>query len=245
MKVAVITPYYKESVEKLRRCMDSVRDQTHSCIHIMVSDGHPAEFVDIRKTKDLEPEGQETIQHLLLPVAHGDYGDTPRFIGTVSAYSQGFDAVCWLDADNWIEPTHVESLLELAHRKVVNVVTATRNLYRPDGSFLDICNESDGESFNDTNCYLLMREAMAVACRWGFKSKSISAVGDRVVFDSVKTLFPKRAHNVTPTVNYESYVAAHYIQRGETPPREARVIHSRDGGMPFISESYWDLVGPK
>lgn len=231
MKVAIVTPYYREDPEKLARCMDSVRDQTHPCRHLMVSDGYPSDFVD----------GDEVVQHVLLPVAHGDYGDTPRFIGTVTAFSQGFDAVCWLDADNWLEPDHVERMVEIAREHGVAIVTATRNLYRPDGTFLDTCTESDGATFNDTNCYFLTRPAMGLACTWGFKDKSVAAVGDRIVFDAVKNCGLARAHCRAPTVNYETNVAAHYLQRGETPPETARVIFRDQNGV-WGSKLYSEFV---
>ncbi|MCW9040229.1 MAG: tetratricopeptide repeat protein, partial [Rhodospirillales bacterium] len=41
VKVAVITPYYGEDLEILKRCHDSVATQTHPCTHFMVADGRP------------------------------------------------------------------------------------------------------------------------------------------------------------------------------------------------------------
>jgi hypothetical protein len=42
MRVAVITPYFKEPLEQLRRCHESVANQTHGeTVHFMVADGHP------------------------------------------------------------------------------------------------------------------------------------------------------------------------------------------------------------
>src|SRR5690349_5897356 len=99
MRVAVVTPYYKEPLAVLRRCVDSVKAQQIACAHIMVADGHPR--------PEIEDWGVE--QHVKLPLSHADDGDTPRLIGTGMAHAQGFDAVCWLDADNWFEAEHVSS----------------------------------------------------------------------------------------------------------------------------------------
>jgi glycosyltransferase involved in cell wall biosynthesis len=232
MKIAVITPYYQEPAEKLIRCMDSVASQTYPCNHIMVSDGYSQSSVAARV---------DHLQHIVLPKAHGDYGDTPRAIGTMTAYSQGYDAVCWLDADNWLEPNHVSEMVERALKHGVSVVTATRNLYRPDGTFLDVCRESDGENFNDTNCFFITRPAMALAMHWVFKDRGLAAVGDRVVFDAVKKTVPARSHCSKPTVNYESCVAAHYLERGLVPPPEARIIFRRGENAPFESMLYTEF----
>src|SRR5262245_48591144 len=166
MRVAVVTAYYQEPLGILQRCVDSVRAQGHPCTHILVADGHARPELD-----------EWPVQHVKLPVSHRDIGDTPRLIGCVSAYSQGFDALCWLDADNWLEPAHVALCVALAQEQGVSVVTSARMLRRPDGSALGVCTESDGETFNDTNCYFLTREAMGSSVVWVFKQSE--RIGDR------------------------------------------------------------------
>jgi hypothetical protein len=231
MKIAVVTPYYKETTDKLARCVSSVENQTHPCTHIMVADGHPNAYFD-----------QANVQHIVLPQAHGDFGDTPRCIGTMAAYSQGFDAVCWLDADNWFEPNHIATMVELMIEHGVSVVTASRNLYSPTGAFIGLCTESDGINFNDTNCYFLSRKAMPLAAQWVFKDKAASVVGDRVIFSSICKSFPARFHCRTPTVNYETYVAGHYLERGMTPHPEARIIFRMENEENFQTMLYSEFV---
>lgn len=230
MRIAIVTAYYKEPLEVVRRCVDSVKAQTPRCTHILVADGHARPEID-----------SWDVQHIKLPVSHGDYGDTPRFVGSVSAHARGFDALCWLDADNWYEPDHVASCLELAQARGVSVVTATRILRRLDASALGVCTESNGREFNDTNCYLLMRPAMLVARAWGFKPAGHKSVGDRIVWRAVLSAFPERAHNPKPTVNYETLVAMHYLERRELPPPEAKVwIAAGDEDPKPVS--YWEHV---
>lgn len=169
-------------------------------------------------------------QHIVLPVAHRDYGDTPRLIGTLSAYQQGFDAICWLDADNWLEPDHVERLLKIANQEVVSVVTATRNLRREDGSLLSACTESNGDHFCDTNCYLIMRDAIpTIAPAWGFKPPQMGVIGDRLVWQKARDNYQERGHCSEPTVNYTTNIAVHYLAAGEQPPSNARVIMQKPG----------------
>ena len=99
--VAVITPYYREDTEKLRRCHESVLRQTGEVTHFMVADGFPNPEVD-----------RWDVQHVSLGAAHGDNGNTPRGIGALLAFAQGFDAVAFLDADNWFVDNHISSLLK-------------------------------------------------------------------------------------------------------------------------------------
>ena len=98
LRVAVITPYYRESLEMLQFCHDSVRTQTYPCTHFLVADGHA------------RPEiSGWAVQHLILPQAHGDDGNTPRCLGSLSAMKQGFDVITYLDADNWYYPNHIDA----------------------------------------------------------------------------------------------------------------------------------------
>lgn len=93
LRIAVITPYYKEPVELLKQCHDSVMAQGVDATHFMVADGHPlAEVADW------------PIEHVVLNRAHADYGNTPRGLGGALARSQDFDFVTYLDADNWYHP---------------------------------------------------------------------------------------------------------------------------------------------
>ena len=42
MKIAVVSPYYREADDVLRTCLDSVRAQTYAdCRHFVVADGVP------------------------------------------------------------------------------------------------------------------------------------------------------------------------------------------------------------
>lgn len=221
LRIAVVTPCFQEPLAVLRRCVESVSQQSVQCSHFLVSDG------DARSEVAALP-----VQHIALATTHHDCGDTPRLIGSVSAIAQGYDALLWLDADNWFEPDHVERMLEASVG--VTVVTAARMLRRPDGSRLGVCTESDGNRFNDTNCYLLLRPAFHLARYWGFKPVRDAVIGDRIVWEACVRRHERIGRNPVPTLNYTTHVAAHYLSRNEVPPSDARVILREDDGYRSI-----------
>ncbi len=213
MRIAVITPYYKEDISKLKRCHESVVSQTYKSTHFFVSDGFPLKKID-----------SWNVEHIKLPKAHGDYGDTPRLIGSMSAVTQGFDGICFLDADCWFEQNHIKELVTLAEEGKVDVVTATRTLRREDGTVLGVCEGSDGITFCDTNCYLITKTAFGVLPLWVLKGKEFAVIGDRILWKEILDRGYRTARCRIPTVNYETLFASHYIDRGEKPPRNAKVI---------------------
>ncbi len=214
MKVAVITPYHKEEKKVLTRCCQSVADQTHHVTHILVADGFPS---DVPK--------QFLAEHIVLSKPHRDFGDTPRLMGSLSAMAQGFDAICFLDADCWFEKDHVETLVSLYKKSGADVITATRMLRKLDESILGVCTESDGKKFNDTNCYFISRKAYGVLPVWVYKEPCLAVVGDRVFWGELKkkhTTF----HSLKPTVNYTTIFTHHYVMRNEIPPKGSKIITS-------------------
>lgn len=211
MKVAVVTPYYNTPEAWLLECHHSVRAQTHPCTHVLVADGQPQTVVD---TLDA--------QHLRLPVNAGDYGDTPRGIGSVLAISQGFDAIAYLDADNWYDPEHIATLVALHLQTGAAVVTAARNLHRLDGSLLGPCPESNGETFVDTNCYFLSRAAFGIVPVWWMMEPWMHAVDDRVLLGYIRKARLSQAHSKRPTVAYRTAFKFHYRRAGEIPPPGAK-----------------------
>lgn len=219
MKIAVITPYYKESTAELKRCHDSVKAQTVPCHHIFVSDGHPHPMID---TLDAT--------HIRVP-GHADYGDTPRLIGGAHATTAGYDAVLLLDADNWFDPDHVATLLAYQAKTGVDVVTCGRKLVHCETlqPFAE-CDESDGDTFVDTNCYLLMRSALPYMAGWGFKDPKRGIVGDRIFWNTLKGSSLKRAHSPRNGVNYVSTFATHYLHRGLDVPARGKLIVDYSGG---------------
>lgn len=229
MRIAVITPYFRESLDQLRRCHDSVAAQTHGGVtHFMIADGHPRAEIDAWPVK-----------HIVLPWNHGDYGDTPRATAAMSANSQGYDAIAFLDADNWYEPHHLETLVRRQAETGAQIVTATRNLIRPDGSLLAVCKQSNGVDFCDMNCFFITRAAFAVIGAWAFKDPRASIVDDYVLWMIIKNSSAILAHSSEPTVNYQTMWAMTYIEHGEEPPPGSRcMLRSPDEPYPKMFD-YW------
>lgn len=213
MRIAVITPYFKEDISVIKKCHDSVVNQTHKNItHIIVSDGYPKDEIDAWNCK-----------HVKIPPC-GDYGDTPRGIGALIATSLGFDGICFVDADCWYDPDHIEQMIKTQEDSSALVVTAARNLYREDGSFLIEDSESDGKNFNDTNCYLITRPAFPYLHMWLFKTKSQSTQGDRILWSYISNSKIPIARSTRQSVNYTTTFANHYIAAGESPPPSSKII---------------------
>ena len=230
MKIAIITPYFKESTAELKRCHQSVKAQTVACDHIFVSDGFPHPMID---TLDAI--------HIKVP-PHADYGDTPRAIGGAHAYAAGYDAVLLLDADNYFDPDHVATMLAHQKRTGAAVVTCGRSLIHCEtGEVIGQCAESDGDLFVDTNCYLLTRAAMPYLAAWGFKDPKKGIIGDRIFWLTVKKSALMKAHCPSNGVNYVTTFAVHYLLHKLPVPARGKIILDMSGQGDFVMKSFAEV----
>lgn len=211
MKVAVVTPYYRPERSALYQCYQSVKAQTHPCTQIFVADGDPLEIVDKFDALHIKSHGPNE-----------DVGNTARALGSIIAIRQRFDAICYLDADNWYEPHHVAGMIALHRETGSAVCSSARNLCHVDGTFLGLCAECDGESFVDTNCLLLTKDAFPIISVWYSMDRRLDAVGDRVVWFQIKQMGLKTAHSDQPSVNYRTSYRGHYEQLKIAPPPDAK-----------------------
>jgi glycosyltransferase involved in cell wall biosynthesis len=213
MRVAVVTPYFKEPRAWIERCIASVKAQTWAdCDHLLVADGHPQGWID-----------GVGVRHLKLDKAHGDYGNTPRSIGGQLAIAEHYDAIVFLDADNWFEPDHIELCLETAARTGADVVTADRRFMREDGSVLPYrFGEDVSGAHVDSNCYLLMFGAFHTIPRWLMMPRPMAIWGDRFYLSSLREEGLTLARTGAATVNYLCTWADVYRVVGETPPAFAK-----------------------
>jgi UDP-glucuronate decarboxylase len=172
MRVAVVTPYFRERDDVLRQCLDSVAAQTYPVAHILVADGFPSDWAS-----------RAVSHHIVLPgTGHADNGNLGRAIGSAIAVTEGFDAIALLDADNWYRPDHISSLLSLHQQTGAALCTASRSLHRMDGSLLAAHDrESDGARFADTSCLLYLREAFALLTLWGQMPRQFGPICDRII----------------------------------------------------------------
>jgi predicted O-linked N-acetylglucosamine transferase (SPINDLY family) len=216
-RVAVVTPYYKERRAWLERCIESVKAQDYPVTHYMVADGFAQDWID-----------GAGVEHLKLGRGHADYGNTPRALGAQLAVSEGFDAICFLDADNWYAPDHVTRCLEAADssEEAVDYVVARRNFVRDDGSVIPLAYDEDAAAARDghidTNCYFLLRGAFHTIPRWNLMPKPLAIVCDRVYRIVLESEKLKRAITDSATVNYLCTWKGPYLAIGETPPAFAK-----------------------
>lgn len=217
MRVAVVTPYYKEPREWLERCIASVKSQTHECTHFVVADGHPQDWLD-----------DAGVRHLRLDRGHADYGNTPRAIGAQLAVAEGFEAIAFLDGDNWYEPGHVARCVEVAEATDADFVWSGRNWVRADGSVIDVNVPEDvNGSHVDTNCFFLLFGAFHALPRWLLMPKPMAMWCDRFFLHSLREDGLTEARTLTRSVNYLCTWANVYRSIGETPPAYAKE------GIPF------------
>jgi hypothetical protein len=211
VRVAVITPYHREPLEMLAQCHRSVEGQEHPATHFMVADGHPREEV-----------AGWPVEHVVLPRGHGDNGDTPRGVGSLCAIGEGFEAIAYLDADNWYHPDHIASLVALARETGADVCTSTRTFHRLDGSELPARDLGEGEEWVDTSCLFLTDRAFRVALLWSLVPRPLSPMCDRLVWQGVLRGHYRVAHSGRATVAFRSQYAHHYRENGEPPPPGAK-----------------------
>lgn len=211
-RVAVVTPYYREPDHELRRVIDSVRKQSRAATHILVSDGFP---------KDLARDAGGI--HIALGQAHGDNGNTPRYVGAMVALALGFDGVAFLDADNWFEAKHIERLVDLQHESGATAVFALRNIFLPDGHKLPhMDGEDHSRSHADTSAMLLTRACEYALHLWGQMPQEWGPVCDRVVFAELGG--QRLAWSRNRTVNFQSNYAGHYRAAGRAVPERVNEI---------------------
>ena len=158
-------------------CYASVAGQTYPCRHFLVADGN----------SDAGIAGRP-VEHLILARPHSDNGNTPRAIGSLSAMNQGYDAIAYLDADNWYYPNHIEAMVNLHRSTRAAVCTASRSIHRLDGSFMYAdTQECDGRSLVDTSCLFITRTAFRLLPIWAMMPRELAPICDRILWGAVKS----------------------------------------------------------
>ena len=193
----------------LERCLASVRAQTMACEHLVIADGHPAGWLD-----------EAGVRHLKLDRAHGDYGNTPRGIGAMLGLTEGYDALFFLDADNWLEPNHVAECILAAQRgygdaKLCDYVIARRVFRRPDETITPM---SEEPGHVDTNCFFFLRGSFHLLPLWITMPREVSIVGDRVFTSLLNSVKLNAAETRFATVNYLCTWPMMYRAIGEPVP---------------------------
>jgi len=224
----MITPYHGEDAVTLRRCHDSVKHQTYANVrHMMVSDGQPHPMID-----------KLDVDHYKLPMAHDDAGATPRAMAALSAFSQGYDAIGFIDADCYIKPNHVELMVQIIQESNADGVIATRVIHSQDDRemYVDTV-ESNGENMVDTNSWFLTRKSLPAMTGW------IVEPGQRLWSDRHFTAAIARsgmmlAQSTQATVVYVTRWAWHYQYAGwPIPDGTVWINQNADGSLNHVKHA--------
>ena len=156
-KVSIITA--TTGSEYLTRCLESVEAQTYKDIHhYLVIDGPEHEDKVFEQLFKHEPYSYLDVTNLPHPTGKEQYNGH-RIYGAFTYLVDG-DYICYLDEDNFLEPNHIESLMNVI--KDDGFACALRKIVNSDGEY--ICND-DCESlgnwksvindyFVDVNCFM-------------------------------------------------------------------------------------------
>ena len=191
MRVAIVTPTIGS--DTLRQCLDSVQNQTYKdIVHYVFLDGEE-HFQKILMAGIKTKESSIPIKSISLQENVGKdwYGHR---VYAACSFLVNADAICYLDEDNWIEPDHVETLVEVLKRDN-DWAYSLRKIHDKEGHFicLDDC-ESLGKwpvyfdaahSHIDTSCFMIRQEVAARIghawyAKWG---------ADRKFFHNLKLNF--------------------------------------------------------
>lgn len=199
MKIAVVTPTIGSKY--LQKCVDSVDKQTYQNLtHYIFWDGIGA-WSTIRNI--LMGSGRTSSIQLEENVGKGWYGHR---VYAACSFLVNADAIVYLDEDNWIEPNHIQSLVDTLDKNDWSY--ALRKIYDKDGTYLceDNC-ESLGKwpvFFNDeirhidTSSFIVRRDvAVAVGHAWYGQWGA-----DRQFFSTLAKHFPRFACTGEHTLCY-------------------------------------------
>ena len=214
-RIFVVTPYYKESLEVLRRCHASVMTQQIEArlTHIMIADGHPHPEID----------GWE-VQHVKLPKAHGDNGNTPRAIGTVLAETNGAEFIAFLDADNWFYPDHLSRTLEAMQQTGASVGCSWRDYFGPDGQQIPVIEQDEMELRHvDTSCIVLSSAAFGVNRLWSNMPRILTLWCDRVFMTGIRHQRHLQCYTRRKTVAFTTIYTRHFEDLGLPAPANSKM----------------------
>ena len=211
-RYAIITPYHKEARSLVRRCIDSVKNQSITTDHFLIADGFQQTWID-----------GERVRHFKLDREHGDNGNTPRGIGALIAIGEEYDGIGMLDADNWLDNNHVEACLEAAASSEgdamqCDYVIAQRRFRRPDETILPFPEET---GHVDTSCFFFLRGAFSIVPYWATMPRTLSPICDRVFGAMLRRHSYRFARVKKITVNFHCLWESCYRALGEEPPPEA------------------------
>ena len=205
-RVMVITP--TTGKDTLYKALDSVANQTVKTEHLVVVDGAKAQDNLTINNIQVPPNWNGNMMPLYENVgANGWYGHR---IYAAMPMMVNADYILFLDEDNWLEPNHVETMIDKIKSKDLMWSYSLRRICNEAGEYIedDDC-ESLGRwptfydhnvNFVDTNCYCFRREHLVSVShtfygQWG---------ADRPFYKAASTKLPAFGCTGLATVNYRT-----------------------------------------
>jgi len=147
LSVAVVTS--TRGRPTITKAIQSVKDQTRKATHYVFI--HGAEYSD----KTIPHLADDTVA-VHLPRANGGGGYSMAPVFALAPFAITEDVICYLDDDNWYEPDHIESLVEMIEKHDLGWAYSYRKIVDNEGNFIceDNC-ESLGMQLNSANHYLV------------------------------------------------------------------------------------------
>lgn len=203
-RIMVLTP--TTGKDTMVKAMQSVIDQTIPTEHLIVVDGEESyERMGVLVT----PMGKKITQ-IQLPENVGGNGWYGHRVYAAMPLMVNADYILFLDEDNWLEPNHVETMINKIKSKDLMWSYSLRRICNEEGEYIedDDC-ESLGRwptfydhtvNFVDTNCYCFRREYLVSVAhtfygQWG---------ADRPFYKAASTKLPAFGCTGLATVNYRA-----------------------------------------
>jgi len=172
MSLAVITPTIGSKY--LKKCIESINSQTNkNFTYYIVIDGSKYKEDVYNILKDIElPENLKIIP---LDENTGANGWNGHRIYIAMSFLINTEYIMFLDEDNFLEATHVESILEIVKEKRIDWTFALRNIVDKDDKFIcqDKCESlgylhhvwnNPNDHLVDVNCYCIKTEIFRKHC---------------------------------------------------------------------------------
>ena len=135
--VTVITPTIGS--EKLLDAIESIRSQTYSNItHLLVVDGN--EYAEKAKSIISQKISYPFIKVMQLPFNTGANGFYGHRVYAGIPHLLNDDYIFFLDEDNWYDPDHVASLVEVLERKQLDFAFSLRRIFDPNKNY--VCDDN-------------------------------------------------------------------------------------------------------
>lgn len=199
MKATVIIP--TTGTDTLQQAVESVINQTQSTVCYVVVDGR----ANYDRADRILADYADRIQVAYLPENVGARGFYGHRVYAAFTHLVNTEYLCYLDQDNWYEPTHIESCIDTVESRQLQWCHSLRNIYngerfacRDDCESLGKYKSYHGVNHIDTNSFFLRRElVIQLASVWhgGWGQ-------DRVFYSVIRDMLTEYDCTGSYTLNY-------------------------------------------